>query len=249
LEEKIRHHDKEFVFPSADSTLSADDVRAHLNNATKTLRKIQLGADGYRTSSLYDLLAMYKSGSSPYTSDEDRRRASIVRRTIQTEASRDFFGHLRSQLKPTDCTGLFYYANIPVHDEMESTHYQYLQVPHDSIIWQKVIDTETIERHALDYNSESFRVTSLSPGGSGIIHYHDLIFTSLSPSARDIQKGHLPPTWNVTDPTLQDSSHHLVFSPKVLDSPPISTELTACDIVKGFSRGKETTATCPSGRH
>jgi hypothetical protein len=102
LEEKLRHHDKAFVFSSDYSVLSLDEARAQFNKATKTLRKIQLDADGYRISSLYDLLAMHKSGSSPYSSEEDRRHASIVRKTIQTEACRGFFGHLRSQLKPTE---------------------------------------------------------------------------------------------------------------------------------------------------
>ena len=116
---------------------------------------------------------MYESGSSPSTLDEDRRCARIVRKTIQTEACRGLFGPLRSQLKPTACTGPSY-VNIPVHDEdtecTTSTHYQYLQAPPDSIIWQKAIDKETIERHVLDYNSESFCAAASSPCGSGIIH-------------------------------------------------------------------------------
>ena len=191
---------------------------------------------------------MYESGSSSYTSDEDRRRASIVRKTIQTEACRGLFGHLRSQLKPTDCTGLSY-VNIAVHDEdTECTHYQYLPAPPDSIIWQKVIDKESIERHVLDYNSESFRAAASSPCGSFIIH-DELTFTNLSPAAQDVLKGRLLPSWKVTDPTLQAFFASFSTPPQVLESPPISTEIKTDDIVQGFSRWKETTSTSPSGRH
>jgi hypothetical protein len=49
----------------------------------------------------------------------------------------------------------------------------------DNIVWDTVLDKETIESNLLRYNRNSFRAAATSPCGHGTI-YRDLSFNSLS---------------------------------------------------------------------
>ena len=189
LESQIIQHDPKFRFPHRNSDLPAAEIRTHLNQATKSLRRIQQASDDHRQSTLYDLLAAYESGQTSLSPSESRRRARIVRRTLTTEACRGTFANIRHQIKPEERSGL-QYINVPA--EPLSTNlstYQYLQQSFTpDILWERVVDRETIEKQILQYNRESFRAAASSPCGHGIIH-DELTFTSLSPAAAQFLRG------------------------------------------------------------
>ena len=115
-------------------------------------------------------------------------------------------------------------------------------------MWEKVIDREAIESQILRYNQESFRAAATSPLGHGLIH-DELTFTSLSPTAADLLKGHIPSHWPTTDLRLQAFLASFTIPENVHESPPISTTLSEADVSKGFKRWRESTTTSPSGRH
>jgi hypothetical protein len=151
LESQIVQHEPSFVFPYRDETLSLVDIRVHLNKSTKTLRKVQCASEGHHQTNLYDLLARYyQSGQSSLPPNEARCRASVVRRTLTTEACRGMYANIRQQTKPEERLGL-QHVNVPAETVAQgSSAYHYLQQSNPSnILWEKVVDCKAIETQIL----------------------------------------------------------------------------------------------------
>jgi hypothetical protein len=247
LETQVCQYDRSFSLPHLHESLSIDTIRSCLNQANKALKKIQRASSDYRMRNLYELLAIYDSPDSPVSPTEGRRRAAIVRRTIQTEICRGVYGNIRQQTRPSERSGL-HTVNIPAAESVSTSAYQYLKHNPSRVIWEKVVDREAIEAHILKYNRESFRAASESPCGHGII-YDELTFTSLSPAATQLLLGQIPDHWNITEPNLRAFLASFTIPDVVHEAPTISTAIHPDDVSKGFSLWKKTTTTSPSGRH
>ena len=249
LEDQVKQHDPTFSFPHRTDLLTPAEICIHKNVATKNLRRIQTSADEHRTRSLFDLLALYDSGASKLSPDEERLRSKIVRNTIRNEATRGKFAHIRQQLRLSKKSGI-QHINVPraAMDSATTTPYSYLQSPPSDIVWEKVIERSDIERQILRYNQESFRAAAVSPCGHGIIH-DELTFTSLSSEAAEVLTGHISPTWPISDDRLSAFLASFVLPESVKDQPPISTNVSEADVSRGFKTWREATTTSPSGRH
>ncbi|KAI2492147.1 hypothetical protein MHU86_22412 [Fragilaria crotonensis] len=114
--------------------------------------------------------------------------------------------------------------------------------------WDTIIDRADMEKHLLSYNRESFRAAAESPCGSGVI-FDALTFTSLSPAAKDVLMGVVPPEWYGDDLALKEFLASFSIPQEVLDTEPIPTEITTTDVEKGFKSWSEGTSTSPSKRH
>ena len=248
LEVQVQQNDSTFRLPHLRENLPIETVRRNLNKATKNLRKIQRASSDYRMRNLYELLAVYDSYGASISPTESRKRAAIVRRTIQTEICRGVYGNIRQQTRPIERSGI-QHVNIPRESlRLQTSSYQYLQSNPTDVIWEKIVDRTAIEHQILQYNRESFRAAAVSPCGHGIIH-DELTFTSISPAALDLLKGHIPPDWQADEPHLRAFLSSFTIPDSVQDAPTISTVLHSDDISRGFRLWKETTTTSPSGRH
>ena len=199
LEDQVREHDPSFRLPHRDESFSMEALEQHLDTATLDLRKIQRSAPEHRMRSLYDLLAFYESGASDVSASEARRRSTGLRSSIRNGTIRGTFSNIRQELKPVEQSGL-QHVNIPsaAMDSSDVTPYSFLQQSPADVIWEKVIDRAAIEAQILRYDQESFRAAASSPIGHGLIH-DELTFTSLSPTAVELLKGHIPAQWSITD--------------------------------------------------
>ena len=249
LEDQVKQQDPTFVFPHREDALTPEEIRTHMNVATKQLRRIQNSAEAHRTRSLFDLLALYDSGSSKLSPNEERSRSKLVRNTIRNETTRSKFAHIRQQLRLSKQSGI-QHINVP-RDAMDSsttTPYSYLQAPPSDIVWEKVIERADIERQILRYNREGFRAAAASPCGHGIIH-DELTFTSLSIEAAEVLTGHIPHTWTISDDRLSAFLPSFTIPESIKGQTPISTTVSEADVAQGFKKWREATTTSPSGRH
>ena len=179
---------------------TSDKVK--LNRATKRFRECQKHSESVRTKCYDDLLDQYNHDSDPITQPESKRKAKIVRLTIDGEVTRNTFRDIRQIVKPTTVSSLskILIPRLPASTD-SSPHdiYHLLQeTPDDQLLWETVVEREQIERHLLDYNRDSFRAASESPLGSGVIH-DAITFSSLSPSAIDLLEGEIPQEWHTDD--------------------------------------------------
>ena len=196
IEQTVNQHNPEFRLPKKDITLSLDEIRQHLKAATTNLLQKQKDSEILRYKSYLDLLAVYESDTNHCTQKESQRKATIVRNTIKSEQTRAMYRNIRQVLKPEQTGGLTK-LQIPRHKDASTypDDFQKLlsETAADDIIWDTVLDKESIHSNLLKYNRNSFRAASKSPCGHG--HIHDqLTFTSLSFEASELLSGTLPPT-------------------------------------------------------
>ena len=101
------------------------------------------------------------------------------------------------------------------------------------MVWDTIIDRADMGKHLLSYNRESFRAAAESPCGSGVI-FDALTFTSLSPAAKDVLRGVVPPEWYGNDLALKEFLASFCIPEVVTKSEPIPTAITTHDVIKGF---------------
>jgi hypothetical protein len=178
LQNQIRLVDANFQIPHINSILSSEEIRKHLNQATRCLHKTQKAATELRFKTYQDLLAVYQSDTDPNTVKESARKAKIVKRTIRTEKIRDMFRKIRFTAKhilPDQQTGItqLKIPQLPSDDERAPNPEEFQEFISQSnsndIIWDTVLDQESIEHILLQYNRKSFRAASKSPCGHGLI--------------------------------------------------------------------------------
>jgi hypothetical protein len=125
---KIQIHDPDFQLPLLGQSLSLDQVREHLNKATRHFRQYQNKTTPMRLKTYQDLLAIYQDDDNPDTTAESRRKAKILKHTISGETSRNIFGHLRRIVKPLVTSSL---SKLHVPTPRDSAEYSsYAQTQH-----------------------------------------------------------------------------------------------------------------------
>ena len=143
-----------------------------------------------------DLLESYTEDSNPATIQESRRKAKIVRHTMDGEVIRTKFRNIRRVVKPTALSSLSRVL-IPRQRDPTDPHspddlYTLLQSRDaDDIVWETIAERDKIERHLTEYNRASFRAASESPCGHGVIH-DAITFSSLSPASMNLLEGEIP---------------------------------------------------------
>jgi hypothetical protein len=199
------------------------------------------------------LLDKYEEDLNPETKEESRRKAKIVRNTIDGEVVRKKFRDIRRVVKPSTASSLskVMIPRLAANEDpvpSEDT-YSFLQdADPTAIIWETIVERDQIERHLLDYNRESFRAAAESPCGNGLI-YDALTFSSLSPSSITLLAGEPPQEWHNDDASLREFLASFTIPDTVRKKGAISTEITSDDVIYGFKNWRETTSTSPSGRH
>ena len=203
---------------------------------------------------------MYQNDQDPETRQESNRKAKIVKRTIQTEKTRQMFSNIRNIVKsinPQQQSGINQ-LKIPIMptegnhclEQSAAAFQEYIaQTDPNEIVWEtSILDQETIEKHLISYNRKSFRAAAESPCGHGII-YDALSFTSLTDSGRRFLEGHVPKHWYGDDKLLCEFLTSFATPPHIRNRPLIKTTMSEEDIRRGISKWKEKTSTSPSGRH
>ena len=238
--------------PYRNEQLSITDIRKHLNKAEKTLSLHQKDSVALRYRSYIDLLSTYESDTNPATKSESLRKAKIVRNTIRSEQCRTMFRNLRNVVKPSEVSGITK-IQVPRHrdsTEIPADIQSFLaETAEEDIVWDTILDKESINANLLRFNRNSFRAAAISPCGHGPI-YKNLTFNSLSREASELLSGTIPTHWYGDDPsTLREFLTSFAIPDSVKTAGLISTEITTDDVLRGFKKWKETTSTSPSGRH
>jgi hypothetical protein len=252
MEQLARQNNPTFALPlRTDTALTTSAVKAHLLAAGKHLKTCQRNSSELRFSSYIDLLAVYDNDTNPDTHKESNRRAKVVRTTIRSEQCRSMYQSIKRVVKPETFGGINRIL-APRHRQAQepTTNVPTLlaTVAEEDIIWDSLLDRETIERNLLRYNQQSFRAASASPCGNGRIH-QKLTFSSLSREAAELLSGEVPASWHGNDELLREFLTSFAIPDKVKAERPISTAITEDDVKYGFKKWKESTSTSPSGRH
>ena len=250
---QIQQHDPSFEFPSVMETLSAEHIRIEFNKASEAFRRCQKASTPMRMKCYEDLLEHYMDDSNPNTIAESRRKAKIVRNTIEGEVIRTKFRDIRRVVKPTAMSSisrvLIPRLSNPDERNPPEDAYSLLQSRDpDDVIWETIAERDQIERHLLEYNKASFRAASESPCGHGVIQ-DALTFSSLSPTSINLLEGETPHEWQIDNEILKAFLASFATPDIVKQTGEIPTEITAEDVQYGFKHWRETTTTSPSGRH
>jgi hypothetical protein len=251
---QLRIHDRTFCFPSLNEVLSLEEVRAQFNKASSDFYKCQSESTPLRLQCYEDLIVSYDNDNNPATMKESRRKAAIVRRTIDGETVKKKFREIRRTVKPFTASSLskiFVPLTSSVSDQAdeEQTAYQILErVDPSEILWETVIDQSQMEAHLLKYNRESFRAASESPLGNGLL-YDAITFSGLSLASDKILEGMTPCAWSNDDHALREFLASFSIPTSVHERGQITTEISHDDVLKGFQSWRESTSTSPSGRH
>ena len=249
---RLRQYHPSFAFPHLDQPLTIDVIRSEFNKATKSFRECQKNSESVRTKCYDDLLDQYENDLNPSTQQDSKRKAKIVRATIDGEVTRTKFRDIRRVVKPTTVSSLSKILVPRLSDG--SNHapdeiYHLLQeTPAEELLWETIVERDQIERHLLEYNRASFRAASESPLGRGVIH-DAITFSSLSPSAIDLLNGETPQEWHHDDAVLREFLASFTVPERVHSKGEIPIEISEEELCRGFKSWREATTTSPSGRH
>jgi hypothetical protein len=250
-----QQHEPTFVLPHRYDELSKDDIASHHKDARRKYRQTQQASLELRYKSFNELLIKYENDNNPDTQHESSRRAKIVKTTMRSEEVRANFKKIRLSVKPAShAPGGLKSIMIPTTHENQTKvppedTYQYLTTtPEAEVRWETILDREEIESHLLEYNRKSFRAAAATPCGHGTI-VDAITFTATSQAARDFTNGIIPPEWYGDNTVLHEFLKSFFAPPDIHNEKLISTSITSEDVIKGFRKWKESTATSPSGRH
>ncbi|KAI2505799.1 hypothetical protein MHU86_8661 [Fragilaria crotonensis] len=251
IEQLAQQSNTKFVLPLRSVALTLDQVTTNLNSAATHLRKCQKNSIDIRFSSYIDLLAKYETDTNSETMKQSKHKAGIVRNTIRSEQCRTMYSNIRQVVKPNLNSGLDKLM-LPRHKHSTEypqnfQHFLSSTDPED-IIWDTILDKDTIESNLLRYNRNSFRAAAASPCGHGIIH-SGLSFNSLSKDSAALLYGTIPPHWHGQDDILREFLTSFALPDVVKENKAISININEDDVSYGFKKWKETTSTSPSGRH
>ena len=250
---QIQSFDPTFTLPSLTERLSIEDIRRFFNRASTDFHKCQTDSVPNRLKCYDELLAAYEDDTNPETKRESRRKAKIVRNTIDGETIRTKFRDIRRVVRPSNFSSLSKIL-VPRHCKRheaakpEDTYDLLLNTDHKDLIWETVVDREAMEKHLLTYNRESFRAAAESPLGQGLL-YDAITFSGLSVSADEILSGNAPPEWSSDDSAMREFLASFAIPTSVHEAGEIPCELSNDDVIRGFKSWRESTSTSPSGRH
>jgi hypothetical protein len=251
LEHQTQQHDPTFILPFRGIPLSISEITQQVKDAKLALHSIQLSSSELRYRCYTDLLATYNNDNTPSTKSESERKAKIVTSTINSEQCRAMFANIRTTVKP-QTNGSLSKIQVPRHrntTEYPEIYQDFLShTSKDDIVWDSLLDQSAIDKNLLRFNRQHFRAAAVSPCGHGTIH-DQLTFTSLSPAAKALLEGTIPPDWYGNDELLREFLTSSIIPDSTKHLPPIDTSIANSDVHKGFSQWKEKTSTSPSGRH
>jgi hypothetical protein len=244
-------HDPSFCLPFLGQLMPIQQIRQHLNRANRNFRTLQKRSTPLRLRTNQELLEKYQDDQDPNTKAESRRKAKILRNTIDGENTSQVFGNIRRVVKPVETSSLSKIM-VPKNTDLDSEFYSSYRLtqetPIEEVLWETVVDRHEIDRHLLQYNRDSFRAAAASPCGHGVIH-DALTFSSLSPASEALLAGTIPEDWCGQDNHLREFLASFVIPHKVQTHDDIPTAISEEDILYGFKGWKESTSTSPSGRH
>ena len=133
----------------------------------------------------------------PSTKNESNRKATIIQRMIQSEASRALYSKIRSIVKPSEFATLSQLQiprdrSCPYPTQPGEVH-DILKIPPENLIWDTIITRSEIEEHLVQFNWEAFRAAAEPPCGHGVILHATPTFSSLSPAAEALLCGIVHP--------------------------------------------------------
>ena len=248
ITQTVAQHNPNFQLPFRHETLTLEETRHQLKEATKTLKSRQRDSVALRYRSYNDLLSVYESDTNTRTSKESKGKAKIVRNTIRSEQCRAMYQNIRSVVKP-NLTGGLTKIQVPRHrqapDHPENYQAFLAETEAEDIVWDTILDKDSINSNLLRYNRNSFRAAATSPCGHGKI-YEGLTFNSLSREASEVLSGNIPEHWYGHDHTLREFLTSFAIPDQVKSKGTISTDITPEDVSNGFKKWNETTSTSPS---
>ena len=103
---QIQEKGPTFEFPHSAEQLSVDRIRSEFNKASTAIRRCQKSATPMRMKCFEALLDNYEDDLNPATKEESRRKANIVRNTIDGEVVRKKFRDIRRVVKPSTASSL-----------------------------------------------------------------------------------------------------------------------------------------------
>ena len=206
ITQTIAQHTSNYSLPFRTDRLTMEEVQYQLKAARKTLKERQLASVDLRYRSYQDHLSVYENDQKSRTSKESKRKAKIVGNTIRSEQSKAMNRNIRNVVKPSD-TGSITKIQVPRHrdrPELPNDYQTFLaETSEEDIVWDTLLDKESINANLLRFNRNSFRAASASPCGHGPL-YKSLTFNSLSREAAEILSGQIPATWQGNDHTLRE---------------------------------------------
>ena len=213
---QIQVHDPSFAFPYLAITLPEESIRTEFYKATDAFRKCQKNSRPLRMRTYEELLEKYEKDMNSTTMSESRRKAKIVRDTIDGEVLRTKFRDIRCIMRPSTSASLSKLliprrANAQQPDSTEIYNLLQNTAEEDCLVWETVVERDQLERHLLDYNRVSFRAAAESPCGHGVIH-DAITFSSISPASVQQLAGQVPADWHQDDGDLKIS--RLFCSPR-----------------------------------
>ena len=159
--------------------------------------------------------------------------------------------NIRNTVKPSEYSAL-HRPLVPRHvtaTEPPTDFQHFLETtPDDDIMWNPVLDRESINTNLQKFNRQHFRAASISSCGHGTIH-QKVTYSSLAPAAKTILKVKIPSAWYKNTPLLIEVLLSFSIPDKQKDAKPIDTVFTTNDVKYGIRKWKEKSSTSPLGRH
>jgi len=226
-------------------------IKERLHQAKRSYRQCVKDHANLRIVSLHKLLEKYESDTNRETRKNSQRKAGIVSRAIEEENTRAMFRKIGNAVNPNVHSALEGITIPTSASNPDMTPAALLENPPGDLIWERVMEKESMEKELMEYNRYSFRKAASSPCGHGTIH-DALTFAAISDEADKILHG-------IVDEKLlsQDSQPDLLreflksfaIPSELKDHPPISSVITRQQFEDGIKRWPEATSTSPSGRH
>jgi hypothetical protein len=152
MEQLIQQHDPSFQLPQRTTAFTEEELKAHLNTATTSLKECQKDSVEARFRSYLDLLAGYENDKDPTTKADSARKAKIVKNTVRSERSRAMYQNIRQVTKPQTKSSLRT-VMVPRHRNNPALpdDFQDLLATTDAedIVWDTLLDKESIEHNLL----------------------------------------------------------------------------------------------------
>jgi hypothetical protein len=238
-----RHNNTTQPFSCRLEAYYSPSRKSHNNSRTRNSRctQLKLSSLELRYRCYTDLLATYNNDHTPSTKRESKRKAKIVTNTIKSEQCRVMFANIRTTVKP-QTNGSLSKILVPRHrntTEYPDNYQDFLSRNSDEdVVWDSLLDQSAIDTNLLRFNRQHFRAAAASACGHGTIH-DQLTFTSLSPAAKALLEGTIPPDWYGNEELLREFLTSFIIPDSTKHLPPIDTCITNSDVHKGFSQWRE----------
>ena len=247
MEQIVQKSNPRVDLPLRDAVLTLEQVTIHLIEAAMHLRQCQKNCDSRGTTTFLQCMIQIPT----YWHKLSKQKAAAVCNIIYSEQCRILYSNLRNMVKATASKGL-QKLMIPQHRELSEypTDFQHALATTDpeDIIWDTVLDKESIKCNLIWYNRYSFRAAAASPCRKGTIH-KGLSFNNLSKESAALLAGKKPPQWYEHDDILREFLTLFAIPDIVKTHPAMPTDVKQDHVSYGFMKWKENTSISSSRRH